>query len=184
MHTHTHICRSTSTPDLVDNNSAIAIYDYENPIYQAEYEGEEDCEVPGELAKLPQQEETAIQPHEELLDTINLGTEEDKKEIKVGANLEPSVKERLIQILHDYVEIFTWSYEDKPGLDTYIVVHRLPTREDCPLVKQKVCRMRPDMSEKIKAEVMKSLPILNGLPTLFLCLKRTAKYECVWTIGT
>ena len=42
-----------------------------------------------------------------------------------------------------------------PGLDTDIVVHRLPTKEDCPPVKQKVHRMRPKMSEKIKTEVMK-----------------------------
>ena len=42
-----------------------------------------------------------------------------------------------------------------PGLDTNIVVHRLSTKEDCPPVKQKVRRMRHDMSEKIKAEVMK-----------------------------
>ena len=89
------------------------------------------------------------------MDTINLGIEEDKKEVKVGANLEPSVKERLIQLLRDYVKIFAWLYKDMPGLDIDIVVHRLPTREDCTPVKQKVCRMRPDMSEKIKAEVMK-----------------------------
>ena len=57
--------------------------------------------------------------------------------------------------MNEYVEIFAWSYEDMPGLDTDIVVHRLPTREDCPSIKQKVRRMRPDMSEKIKAEVMK-----------------------------
>ena len=42
-----------------------------------------------------------------------------------------------------------------PGLDTDIMVHRLPTKEDFPPVKQKVYRMRPEMSEKIKAEVMK-----------------------------
>ena len=42
-----------------------------------------------------------------------------------------------------------------PGLDADIVVHHLATKEDCPPVKQKVRRMRPDMSEKIKAEVMK-----------------------------
>ena len=42
-----------------------------------------------------------------------------------------------------------------PGLDADIVVHRLPTKEDCPLVKKKVRRMRLDMLEKIKAEVMK-----------------------------
>ena len=38
--------------DLTDNNFAIAGYDFENPINQDEDEGEEDCEVPGELARL------------------------------------------------------------------------------------------------------------------------------------
>ena len=92
------------------NDTTIAFSDSEDLINQAEYEGGEDCEVPGELARLLQQEERAIQPHEELLDTINLGTEDDKKEIKIGANLETSVKECLIQMLHDYVEVFSWSY--------------------------------------------------------------------------
>ena len=41
-----------------------------------------------------------------------------------------SVKDHLIHLLHDYVEIFAWSYEDMSGLDT-------------------------DIAEKIKAEVMK-----------------------------
>ena len=65
LHAHTNIWRSTSTPDLIDNDSAIAIYDFEHPIYQVEDEGEEDCEIPGELARLLMQEEKAIQPHEE-----------------------------------------------------------------------------------------------------------------------
>ena len=90
------------------NDTVMAFCDSEDLIYQAEDEGEEDCEVPGELARLLHQEERHIQPHEEPMDTINLCTEEDKKEIKVGANLELSVKERLIQLLHDYVEIFAW----------------------------------------------------------------------------
>ena len=74
------------------NSSAMSNCDFENPIYQADDEGEQDYEVPGELARLLQQEERTIQPHEESVETINLGTEEDKKEVKVGANLEPSVK--------------------------------------------------------------------------------------------
>ena len=86
---------------------------------------------------------------------INLGTEEDKKEVKISANLENSIKDRLIQMFHDYVEVFSWSYEDMSGLDTDIVVHRIPMKEDYLSVKQKVCRMRPNMSKKIKAEVMK-----------------------------
>ena len=141
--------------DLIANDSTIVDYDFKCPINQAEDEGEEDYEIPEELARLLLQEEKVIQPHEESIEVINLGTESDKKEIKINANLESSVKRRLVQMLHDYVEVFAWSYEDMPGLDTDIVVHRLPTREDCPPVKQKVRRMRPDMSEKIKAEVMK-----------------------------
>ena len=77
------------------NDSALAYCDFENPIYQAEDEGEEYCEVPGELSRLLQQEERTIQPHEESVDTVNLGTKEDKKEVKVGSNLEPSVKKPL-----------------------------------------------------------------------------------------
>ena len=61
-------------------------------VSHSEYEVDEECEVSRELARLLQQEERAILPHEELLETINLGTEEDRKEVKVGANLEPSVK--------------------------------------------------------------------------------------------
>ena len=124
-------------------------------VNHAEYEGNEDCEMPGELARLLQQEERVILPYEELLETINLGTAEDKKEVKVGANLELSVKERLVQLLNEYIEIFAWSYEYMPGLDTDIVVHRLPTKEVYPTVKQKVRCMHPEMSKKIKSEVMK-----------------------------
>ena len=104
--THTHLYRFQSTLDLTGNSSATASYDFENPINLAEDEGEDDCEVPGELARLLLQEERAIQPHEETVETVNLGTEADRKEVKIGANLELSVKQRLIQMLHDYVEIF------------------------------------------------------------------------------
>ena len=69
--THTHTCRSSSTPNLIANDSVISSYDFEHPIYQAEDEGEEDCEIPVELARLLMQEEKAIQPHEEPVEVIN-----------------------------------------------------------------------------------------------------------------
>src|ERR1051325_10507549 len=91
--THTHVIHCRFTPNLVDNNYAIAKYDFDNLIYQAEDEGEEDCEVPRKLVRLLQQEEQVIQPHEESVEVVNLGTDEDRKEIKIGAGLESSVKE-------------------------------------------------------------------------------------------
>src|SRR3954471_18354046 len=148
-------CRFTYTLDLVNNDSAIVRHDFENPIYQTEDESEEDCEVPRELVRLLKQEDKAIQPHEEPIEVINLGSNEEKKEVRIGADLEHNVKQRLIQMLQDYVEIFAWSYEDMPGLDTDIMVHRLPIKEGSTPVKQKLQRSRPDMSKKIKVEVEK-----------------------------
>ena len=44
-----------------------------------------------------------------------------------------------------------------PGLDTDIVVHRLPLREECVPIKQKLRRVKPEMLLKIKEEVKKQL---------------------------
>ena len=43
---------SISTQDPMGNDSAMAYHDFENLIYQAKDEGEEDCEVLGELSRL------------------------------------------------------------------------------------------------------------------------------------
>ena len=81
-------------------------------------------------------------------------------------------------MIHDYVEIFAWSYEDMSGLDTDIMVHHLPMKEGCSPIKQKVCHMRPKMSEKIKDEVMKQFNA-NGLQMWFRYLRKTIRCICV-----
>jgi hypothetical protein len=87
------------------------------------------------------------------VETINLGTEEEKKEVKIGTTLEASIKERLVKLLQEYVDVFAWSYQDMPGIDTDIVEHKLPLQPECPPVKQKLRRTRPDMALKIREEV-------------------------------
>ncbi|GAU31576.1 hypothetical protein TSUD_53990 [Trifolium subterraneum] len=82
---------------------------------------------------------------------------EEKKEIKIGASLEASVKERVIVLLREYVDIFAWSYQDMPGLDPEIVEHHLPLKPECSPVKQKLRRTHPDMALKIKEEVQKQI---------------------------
>ena len=43
--------KSDYPPDLIDNNPVTPLYDFDNPIYHAEEEGEEDCDLL-ELARL------------------------------------------------------------------------------------------------------------------------------------
>lgn len=69
------------------------------------------------------------------MEIINLGFEDCMKEIKIGVTLEIDVKKGLIELLHEYVDVFAWLYQDMPGLDTNIVMHHLLLKQDCSLVK-------------------------------------------------
>ena len=106
---------------------------FEFPVFEAEEE--EDMEIPDEIAWLLRQEEKAIQPHQETIEVINLGSKEDRKEVKIGKLLSPEVRENLIKLLKEFSDVFSWSYQDMPGLDTNIVEHHLPLRPECPPVK-------------------------------------------------
>ncbi|GAU49605.1 hypothetical protein TSUD_407700 [Trifolium subterraneum] len=76
----------------VEHNVPRPSPNFEFPVYEAVEE--EDEEIPDEIRRLLDQEKRTIQPHEEVIELINLGSEEEKKEIKIGASLEASVKER------------------------------------------------------------------------------------------
>src|SRR3954469_18136552 len=149
------MCRSLS--DTTDNNTAETLYKLEALANQAEEGDEEDDEPPEELSRFVDKESKSMLPPQEAIEIINLGTDEEPKNIKIGATLGKDVKATLTKLLHEYAEIFAWSYRDMPGLDTDIVVHRLPLKEGCAPVRKKRRRVRPDMDSKIREEVEKQL---------------------------
>jgi len=61
----------------------------------------------------------------------------------------------MLRFLTNYQDVFAWSYQDMPGLNTDIVVHKLPLIQDMKPVKQKLRRLKPEWSLKIKEEVKK-----------------------------
>ena len=65
------------------------------------------------------------------------------------------IRTKLIELLQEYQDVFAWSYQDMPGLDTDIVVHKLPIKPGCKLIRQKLRRMKLKMLLKIKEEVKK-----------------------------
>ena len=96
-------------------------------------------------------------PHQEVIEAINLGTEEERREVKIGTTLSSTIRERLIDLLREYSDVFAWSYQDMPGLDIDIVVHRLPLKEECAPIKQKLRKVKPEMLLKTKEKVKKQL---------------------------
>ena len=116
-------------------------FDFEKVVYAREFSDEEDIEnddLPPDLLRLVEQEERQILPYQEITEAVNLRIEEEKKEVKIGTTLSSATRKELIDLLQDYSDVFAWSYQDMPGLDTDIVVHRLPLSEECMPVKQKL----------------------------------------------
>ena len=63
------------------------------------------------------------------IEVVNLGTLENPKSLRIGGNLRRDEKDKLIKLLADCLDVFAWSYNDMPGLDPSIVVHKLPTQK-------------------------------------------------------
>ncbi|XP_052305631.1 uncharacterized protein LOC112325327 [Populus trichocarpa] len=107
------------------------------------------------VRKLVEQQEQTWKPIAEELETINVGSDQLKKELKIGTLITSEQRIKMITLLQEYSDVFAWSYEDMPGLDTNIVVHKIPLEEGCKPVKQKLRRAHPDVWIKVKAELEK-----------------------------
>ena len=136
------------------NNEGLTI-DFDRDISQTINEEEEEDVLSPELERLVAQEEREMKPHQEETELVNLGTTEEKKEVKVGTGMTAPIRQGLITLLEEYQDVFAWSYQDMPGLDSDIVQHKLPLNPGSSPVKQKLRRMKPEMSLKIKEEVRK-----------------------------
>ncbi|KAK9034176.1 hypothetical protein V6N11_050351 [Hibiscus sabdariffa] len=102
-------------------------------------------------------EEKQVLPHKEELEILNLGTEEERREVKIGTTISAEARRNLTELLYEYRDIFAWTYQDMPGLDESFAMHRLPIKPECKPVQQKLRRMKPEMLLKIRDEVKKQL---------------------------
>ncbi|KAA3485545.1 RNA-directed DNA polymerase (Reverse transcriptase), Ribonuclease H-like protein [Gossypium australe] len=151
---------SLECSDVNDVNNPVTNpkIDFEKAICLGECEAEKDAEdyvSSPELLRIIKQEDQQILPHQESVETVNLGNKEKRQEVKIGTSISENTKHDLIALLQEYKDLFAWSYQDMPGLNEDVVVHRLPLKPRCKPIQQKLRRMRPEMLLKIKEEVKK-----------------------------
>ena len=131
---------------------AFNLVDAQDTVHMHDDEISDDEEASHTFSKMIESSEQGMGPYEDVIEVINLGTDESRKEIKMVDNPE---REIMIQLFKEYVDVFAWSYQDMPGIDPSIASHKIPTYPNMGPKKQKLRRMRPEMSLKIKEEVQK-----------------------------
>ena len=95
--------------------------------------------------EINKQLEKKIDPMEPTLETINLGNDENPCLIKTGTSLNEKERKDLQELLTEFQEVFSWSYEGMPEID--------------PKISQKLRRMRTKLLLKFKEEVTKQLKV-------------------------
>ena len=96
---------------------------------------------------------------EPILETINLGNDENPCLIKIGSTLNEKERKYLQALLMEFQEVFAWSYKDMPGIDLRIAQNHIDTQDHMVPVKQKLRKMRTEWLLKIKEEVTKQLKV-------------------------
>ena len=104
---------------------------------------EEITSLPRDILEAINRESEGSKSNIEETKLVNLANEgENEKPVKIGVNFPKDMKLELIALLKEFKEIFAWSYQDMPGLDTEIVMHRIPIKPKCPRVRQTLRRMK------------------------------------------
>ena len=115
---------------------------------------EEILSLPRDILEPLNGESEGSKPNREETEVVNLTDEgENEKPIKIGVKFPKDMKHELIALLKEFREIFAWSYQDMPGLDTEIVMHRILVKLECPPVWEALRRMKSEIILKIKEEV-------------------------------
>ncbi|XP_070015676.1 uncharacterized protein [Nicotiana sylvestris] len=110
-----------------------------------------------EINRELEQFENKHKPNLNDTEPVNLGSSEEVRETKISIFTDGKTRDALIQLLFEFKDVFTWSYDDMPRLSVDLVVHKLSTYPNCPPVQQKQRKFKTDISDKIKEEVMKQL---------------------------
>uniref|UniRef100_A0A2N9I3A8 Retrotransposon gag domain-containing protein n=1 Tax=Fagus sylvatica TaxID=28930 RepID=A0A2N9I3A8_FAGSY len=118
------ITRKTSNDphvSKIDNKTDCSLDNIDN--------SDEEIELPSDILEALERQDEGSKPNIEELEIVNLANEgEEPREVKIGTRCAAEQKEALIALLREFHEIFAWSYQDMPGLDTDIVVHKIPAK--------------------------------------------------------
>lgn len=71
-----------------------------------------------------------MEPLKSNIEECNIGSEENPKIIKLSKSLPPNEKLKYMELIKEFQDVFSWSYEDLKSYDTSIIQHTIPLKED------------------------------------------------------
>ena len=79
------------------------------------------------------------------------------KNIHIGACCTEDEIQTFKALFQELCDVFSWSYEEMPGIDPSIIIHEIKTYPDAKPVRQRLRQIHPRKATAIKEEVEKLL---------------------------
>uniref|UniRef100_A0A2N9FTQ8 Integrase catalytic domain-containing protein n=1 Tax=Fagus sylvatica TaxID=28930 RepID=A0A2N9FTQ8_FAGSY len=122
---------------------------------------EEDAVDQTESTARRRKESTTAEPNltsKEELEVINLSDDPDiTKPISISKSLSAKERKCLIDLLHEYKDVFAWDYHEMPGIDPGLVAHSLNVEPGTRPVVQPMRTFHTKVEAQITQEVKKLL---------------------------
>ena len=96
-----------------------------------------------------------VQPNENDIEYQNIGTEDSPKIVKLSWNLHVVGKEKYINLMKNYTNVFSWSYEDLKEYDTSIIQQTIPIIHGEKPFRHNLTILNPMLLSLIEKEVGK-----------------------------
>jgi ribonuclease HI len=87
----------------------------------------------------------------------NLGTEKNPKYVKLSSSLSEEQRSEYVKLLKEFVDVFSWKYEDLQTYDTSIIEHKIPLKDDTKPFRKKLRQINPMLLPIMEKEVKKLL---------------------------
>jgi hypothetical protein len=110
---------------------------------------------------MSKEESTTAEPNitsKEELEVVNLSDDPDiTKPISISKSLSAKERKCLIDLLHEYKDVFAWDYHEMPGIDSGLVAHSLNVEPGTRPVVQPMRTFHTEVEAQITQEVKKLL---------------------------
>ena len=94
-----------------------------------------------------------VEPTTDAVEDVDISTEGDPKIVKLSKKFPTKEKERYVNLIKKYTDVFAWSYEDLKEYDTSIIQHTIPIKPGEKPFRKKLRRINPKLVPIIEKEV-------------------------------
>jgi hypothetical protein len=158
---HPHIPDNIKSWQVFSSDEIICAFIQNEPYKPKEIISIEDNKIPKGLTPLEslfslsdvgnkekQKEEESKRKVGETI-SLNIGTPESTKNVKIGTQCFDGKEMKFSKILGEFKDIFAWSYKDLCGFDPGIIQHAIPIKERIKPVRKKQIHVNPTLEATI-----------------------------------